>query len=172
MQLIFEIYLLKRPLKNKVRLENFYRIDLLTKEIAKMGMIKIPKKAEEKFLDNVTEIFSTGNLAEGTWNERLSEFFQKYTSVRYAVPFCSNGAGLLAILMLLKRYRGYENIFIQSNTMYGVKTIAITSGLKYLGAADCSMPSLMPSLHRLKNLYLRLKNPNARFFSFLTLEEL
>ena len=47
-----------------------------------MGMIKIPKKAEEKFLDNVTEIFSTGNLAEGTWNERLSEFFQKYTSVR------------------------------------------------------------------------------------------
>ena len=65
--------------------------------------------------------------------------FSKIHIGKICGPFCSNGAGLLAILMLLKRYRGYENIFIQSNTMYGVKTIAITSGLKYLGAADCSM---------------------------------
>ena len=34
-----------------------------------------------------------------------------------------------SILRILKEYYNKDNIFLQSNTMYGVRTIAITSGL-------------------------------------------
>jgi dTDP-4-amino-4,6-dideoxygalactose transaminase len=114
-----------------------------------MGMIKIPNEAILKFENHYNEIFSTGNLAEGKWNKELSNFFTEYTGANYAMPFSSNGSGLLSILMLLKKHRGYKKIFIQSNTMYGVKTIAISSGLEFIGSVPCSIPSLMPSAKQL-----------------------
>jgi dTDP-4-amino-4,6-dideoxygalactose transaminase len=129
-----------------------------------MGMIKIPQKVVDKFSSNVSEIFATGNLAEGEWNAKLSEFFMGYTKAKSAIPFSSNGSGLLAILMLLKRYRNYNKIFIQSNTMYGVKTIAITSGLEYLGAVPCSISSLMPTLSQVTDFISNLKDPSRTVF--------
>jgi dTDP-4-amino-4,6-dideoxygalactose transaminase len=110
-----------------------------------MGMIKIPEQAIVKFEENYKEIFDTGNLAEGKWNKELSKFFTHYTGAKFAMPFSSNGSGLLTILLLLKKHRGYKRIFIQSNTMYGVKTIAISSGLDFIGCVPCSIPSLMPT---------------------------
>lgn len=124
-----------------------------------MGMIKLPQAAIEKFETHYPEIFRTGNLAEGQWNQALSDFFRQYTGSNVAVPFSSNGSGLLAILVLLKRYRGYKKVFIQSNTMYGVKTIAITSGLEFVGAVPCSLPSLMPTASQLRTFLETLQNP-------------
>lgn len=129
-----------------------------------MGMIKVPQAAVDKFTSNVSEIFATGNLAEGKWNAELSGFFRSYTHSNCAIPFSSNGSGLLAILILLKRYRGYERVFIQSNTMYGVKTIAITSGLKYVGAVSCSVPTLMPSLSQVNEFIATLDDPKRTVF--------
>lgn len=110
-----------------------------------MGMIKIPQAAQRKFDANYRGIFESGNLAEGRWNQALADYVRAYTSSAAAVPFCSNGAGVLAILVLLKRFRGYKRVFIQSNTMYGVKTMAVTSGLEYVGAVPCSASTLMPT---------------------------
>ena len=66
-----------------------------------MGMIKIPSEAVDKFKNNFDQILETGNLAEGEWNKSLSKFICEYTSSKFATNFCSNGAGLLAILFLL-----------------------------------------------------------------------
>ncbi len=129
-----------------------------------MGMIKIPQAAVDMFNRNVPEIFASGNLAEGQWNVRLSEFFMSYTRAKHAVPFSSNGSGLLAILILLKRYRNYNKVFIQSNTMYGVKTIAISSGLDYVGAVSCDLPSLMPSLNQVLEFISTLDDPKRTIF--------
>lgn len=129
-----------------------------------MGMIKLPPAALEKFETHYPEIFRTGNLAEEKWNQALSDFFKQYTGSAAAVPFSSNGAGLLAILILLKRYRGYKKVFIQSNTMYGVKTIAITSGLEFVGAVPCSIPSLMPSAIQFRTFLETLHNPGEYVF--------
>ncbi|MDA9985684.1 DegT/DnrJ/EryC1/StrS family aminotransferase [Alphaproteobacteria bacterium] len=129
-----------------------------------MGIIKVPQPVVDKFYHHVSDIFETGNLAEGKWNAKLGEFFKSYTRAGCAIPFSSNGAGLLAVLQLLKRYRNFENIFIQSNTMYGVKTIAITSGMHYLGAVPCSIPSLMPSLEQVKEFLKKLEKPERTVF--------
>lgn len=129
-----------------------------------MGMIKLPHAAIAKFESNYPDIFSSGNLAEGKWNATLSHLFESYTSAKYASAFCSNGSGLLAILSLLKRYRGYEAVFIQSNTMYGVKTIAVTSGLKFIGSVSCSIPTLMPTVDQVKTFIEKLEHPNKSVF--------
>ena len=60
-----------------------------------MGMIKVPEAAIKKFNTHVTNIFADGTLAEGEWNARLSNFFESYTGSKTAVPFASNGSGLL-----------------------------------------------------------------------------
>ncbi len=127
-------------------------------------MIKIPQTAIEKFENNYPEIFSTGNLAEGKWNKALAQFFKEYTQSNYAMPFSSNGSGLLAILMLLKKHRGYKKIFIQSNTMYGVKTIAVTSGLDLIGFVPCNLPQLMPTANQLSEFLGQVSNPEECVF--------
>lgn len=129
-----------------------------------MGMIKLPQAAISKFEKNYPEIFSTGALAEGSWNKALSQFFKEYTNAAFALPFSSNGSGLLAILMLLKKHRGYKNVFIQSNTMYGVKTIAISSGLDLVGYVPCSLPHLMPKASQLLAFLEKVKNPKECVF--------
>lgn len=129
-----------------------------------MGMIKIPKAAIQKFEKNYPEIFETGNLAEGKWNKELSTFFKNYTSAAYAMPFSSNGSGILTILMLLKKHRGYKNVFIQSNTMYGVKTMAASSGLNLVGSVPCSLPSLMPTAQQVKTFVDQLPNASDTVF--------
>ncbi len=38
-----------------------------------MGIIKLPKNSIEFFKSNQDKIFESGKLAEGPWNEQLSE---------------------------------------------------------------------------------------------------
>lgn len=129
-----------------------------------MGTIKLPENSVNYFKENQDEIFSTGNLAEGKWNEAVADFVCKYTSSPYAVTVNSNGSGLLLILSILKRYRSKKKIFLQSNTMYGVRTIAITSGLNLCGYVDCSLKSLMPSYNQVKEYISRLDSPEDSVF--------
>ena len=127
-------------------------------------MIQIPKRSLKKFKKNFDQIIQSGNLAEGIWNEKLNEFMMNYTNAKNCVTFSSNGSGIIAILLLLKRYRGYENIFIQSNTMYGVKTIAVTSGLNFRGFVDCDLNSLMPNINNFKDFIKNLDDPSKSVF--------
>jgi len=129
-----------------------------------MGIIQIPETSLKKFKKNFDQIIEEGNLAEGNWNEKLNQFIVNYTSAKNSITFASNGSGILSILLLLKRYRGYENIFIQSNTMYGVKTIALTSGLNFSGFVKCDLNSLMPNIKQLKEFVMKLDNPTKSIF--------
>ena len=109
-----------------------------------MSFIKTPKKSIEFFKKNQDEIFNSGNLAEGQWNKKLAEKIKEFSSSKYAVSVNSNGSGLVAILLIFKTYFGRENIMIQSNTMYGVKTIVGTAGLNLVDYIDCKIDTLMP----------------------------
>ena len=129
-----------------------------------MGAIKLPSKSVKFFEENYPEIFSSGNLAEGKWNEKVSEWGSDYTGAPYSLAFNSNGSGLYTILRLLKRYMGKKNIFLQSNTMYGVKTIAISSGLALKGFVDCSLDYLMPTLKQVEIFVNSLKDPHDSVF--------
>ncbi len=129
-----------------------------------MGMIKLPREAIYKFEKNYSEIFSSGTLAEGPWNKALSQFFREYSNANFALPFSSNGSGLLATLMLLKKHRRFKKIFIQTNTMYGVKTIAVSSGLDLIGYVPCSLPQLMPTARQLSSFLESVENPQECVF--------
>jgi dTDP-4-amino-4,6-dideoxygalactose transaminase len=109
-----------------------------------MGLIKIPTRSLEVFKSNLDEIFETGSLAEGPWNEKLSGFARAYCDVNCAVPTASNGSGLMALLHLYKEYRGRTEVLIQSNTMYGVKTLVSSAGMTLAGFIDCNPLTLMP----------------------------
>ncbi len=129
-----------------------------------MGMIKLPKNSLDHFHEHLDEIFSTGNLAEGKWNKKVSDWTSEYTHSKYSLAVNSNGSGLLAILIALKRYRKKSRIFLQSNTMYGVKTIASSSGLEICGYVDCQLDYLMPSIDQVKRFVDNLENPEECVF--------
>lgn len=111
-----------------------------------MGMIKLPPRAIEFFKANVDEIFSSGGFAEGKWNQAFAEHVRTYCGCAAAVSTSSNGTGITALLQIFKAYYGRTRVMIQSNTMYGVKTMAITSGLHLVAYIDCSPRTLMPTL--------------------------
>mgnify|MGYP000412644181 CR=1 FL=1 len=129
-----------------------------------MGTIKLPSQSINFFEKHYPEIFSSGNLAEGEWNERVALWASKYTGAPFSLAFNSNGSGLYTILRLLKRYRSKKNIFLQSNTMYGVKTIARSSGLKLKGFVDCSIEHLMPTLKQVEEFVDNLDEPSNSVF--------
>ena len=129
-----------------------------------MGMIKLPKKSIDFFNDNYPNIFESGNLAEGEWGNRVAEWSCVYTSSKHAVAVNSNGAGLFALLRILKQYRQKKKVFLQSNTMYGVKTIAISSGLNLCGYVNCSFESLMPKYEQVKQFINLLEKPDECVF--------
>ncbi len=115
-----------------------------------MGSIKLPKNSINFFKNNQNEIFESGNLAEGPWNEKLSEEIKSICNVKNAICVNSNGSGLVALLLIYKEYYGRTNIMIQSNTMYGVKTLTKTAGYNLVDFIDCRLETLMPSLEDLK----------------------
>jgi perosamine synthetase len=115
-----------------------------------MGLIKIPETSLDFFKRNLDEIFSSGQLAEGPWNKKLSEFSQAYCKCKYAIPTASNGSGLLALLQACRKMWNRSKVLIQSNTMYGVKTLVNSSGLELVGLIDCNPSTLMPGLSHIK----------------------
>ena len=129
-----------------------------------MGMIKLPKKSIDFFNNNYLEIFESGNLAEGDWNKKVADWACTYTAAQYALAVNSNGSGVFAILNILKKYRGKNKVFLQSNTMYGVRTMAASSGLELCGYVDCSLDYLMPTYAQVEEFIGILDKPNECVF--------
>ncbi len=129
-----------------------------------MGIIKLPSRSKKFYEDNVDEIFNSGNLAEGMWNKRLSEWCCEYTGANYGLAVNSNGSGIFLLLRLFKEYRKKKRIFLQSNTMYGVRTIAITSGLELCGYVDCELDYLMPTYEKVVEFVSCLEKPEETVF--------
>ena len=129
-----------------------------------MGMIKLPAASQLHFDTHYKEIFSSGNLAEGKWNKAVGEWGCLYTSASYGLAVNSNGAGIFAILNILKLYRNKKRIFLQSNTMYGVRTMSITSGLDLIGYVDCSVDYLMPTYDQVFDFISLLDKPEECVF--------
>ena len=129
-----------------------------------MGMIKLPKKSIDFFNNNYLEIFESGNLAEGDWNKKVAAWACTYTAAQYALAVNSNGSGVFAILNILKKYRGKNKVFLQSNTMYGVRTMAASSGLELCGYVDCSLGYLMSTYAQVEEFIGTLDKPNECVF--------
>ena len=129
-----------------------------------MGMIKLPQSSINFFKENQDEIFQSGNLAEGKWNSAVAKWACDYTSSQYGLTVNSNGSGIFLLLRLLKEYRGKKKIFLQSNTMYGVRTIAITSGLELCGYVDCELDYLMPTVQNVADFVSMLDKPEEYVF--------
>ena len=115
-----------------------------------MSTIKLPKNSIEFFKNNQDEIFKTGKLAEGPWNEELSKKIKIITNVKNAIGVNSNGSGIVALLLIYKEYYGRTDVMVQSNTMYGVKTMTKTAGYNLTNVIDCRLETLMPSFEDLK----------------------
>ena len=126
-----------------------------------MSLVKLPKKSVEFFKKNQDEILNSGNLVEGAWNKTLNEKIKEISGAKNAVCINSNGSGLVAILLIFKTYFGREDVMIQSNTMYGVKTMVGTAGLNLVDFINCQIETLMPNyqdvVNAIKN-YKRDKN--------------
>ena len=115
-----------------------------------MGTIKLPKNSIDFFKSNQNKIFESGNLAEGPWNEQLSEKIKSICNIKNAICVNSNGSGLVALLLIYKEYYGRTDVMIQSNTMYGVNTITKTAGYNLVDFIDWQLETLMPNFADLK----------------------
>jgi perosamine synthetase len=115
-----------------------------------MGMIKLPVQSIQFYKENIDAIFESGFLAEGPWNRKLSEFVLKLTGAGSAVPTNSNGSGVVTLLMIYHYYFNRTKALIQSNTMYGVKTMVPAGGCSLDGFISCQLPTLMPGLNDVK----------------------
>ena len=111
-----------------------------------MGMIKLPQNSIDFFKENLDDIFSSGAFAEGKWNGEIVRYVKEMTKSNYALPTNSNGAGMVGLLTLYRHYYGRSNVFIQSNTMYGVKTMVYAAGCNLSEYIECQIESLMPSI--------------------------
>ena len=122
-----------------------------------MGNIKLPKSSIDFFKSNQDKIFESGNLAEGPWNDQLSKKIKSICNVKNAICVNSNGSGLVALLLIYKEYYGRTNVMIQSNTMYGVKTMTKTAGYNLVDVIDCQLETLMPNLDSVKKTINKYK---------------
>lgn len=129
-----------------------------------MGMIKLPEQSISFFEDHYPAIFESGNLAEGKWISEVGSWATEYTNAPFAHAVNSNGAGIFSILNILSRYFNKRRIFLQSNTMYGVRTMSITSGLELCGYVDCDLDYLMPTYDQVADFVSRLDKPSECVF--------
>jgi len=133
-----------------------------------MGAIKLPKKSIEFFKNNQDKIFKSGALSEGIWNEKLSNKIKIITKSKNAIGVNSNGSGLVALLLIYKEYYGRSDIMIQSNTMYGVKTITKTAGYNLVEFIDCRLETLMPSFNDIKKSVENYDKPTKNLLIMLS----
>ena len=134
-----------------------------------MGMIKLPDNSVDYFKTNLDEIFKSGNLAEGQWNKKLSDYVKDLTKANISIATNSNGAGMVALLSIYRYYHNRTSVLIQSNTMYGVKTMVPAAGCELKGFIDCKLESLMPSLSNVKQAIQNLtKNQKNKLIILLS----
>ncbi len=133
-----------------------------------MGTVKLPQAAIEFFKQNLDEIFTSGNLAEGKWNKELSNYVTEYCGVKHATPTSSNGSGLVALMLIYKEYFNRSEVLLQSNTMYGVKTMIYSAGCNVSGFIDCTLETLMPSFEQVKHAVENLIEDKNRIIILLS----
>ena len=133
-----------------------------------MGTIKLPEKSIKFFKEKQNEIFDSGKLAEGPWNEKLSQEVKAISNAKYAVSVNSNGSGLVALLLIYKEYYGRTDIMIQSNTMYGVKTMTKTAGYNLSDIINCRIETLMPSFEDIKISVNNFNKPTDKLVIMLS----
>ena len=133
-----------------------------------MATIKLPKNSINFFKSNQNKIFDSGNLAEGPWNDHLSKKIQTITNSKNAICVNSNGSGLVALLLIYKEYYGRTDVMIQSNTMYGVKTITKTAGYNLVDIIDCKLETLMPDYNDLKKAVANYKGETKKLVIMLS----
>ena len=133
-----------------------------------MSLVKLPKKSVEFFKKNQDEILNSGNLVEGAWNKTLNEKIKEISGAKNAVCVNSNGSGLVAILLIFKTYFGREDVMIQSNTMYGVKTMVGTAGLNLVDFINCQIETLMPNYQDVENAVKNYKGDKNKLVIMLS----
>ena len=133
-----------------------------------MSLVKLPKKSVEFFKKNQDEILNSGNLVEGAWNKTLNEKIKEISGAKNAVCVNSNGSGLVAILLIFKTYFGREDVMIQSNTMYGVKTMVGTAGLNLVDFISCQIETLMPNYQDVENAVKNYKGDKNKLVIMLS----
>ena len=133
-----------------------------------MPLVKLPKKSVEFFKKNQDEILNSGNLVEGAWNKTLNEKIKEISGAKNAVCVNSNGSGLVAILLIFKTYFGREDVMIQSNTMYGVKTMVGTAGLNLVDFINCQIKTLMPNYQDVENAVKNYKGDKNKLVIMLS----
>ena len=133
-----------------------------------MSLVKLPKKSVEFFKKNQDEILNSGNLVEGAWNKTLNEKIKEISGAKNAVCINSNGSGLVAILLIFKTYFGREDVMIQSNTMYGVKTMVGTAGLNLVDFINCQIKTLMPNYQDVENAVKNYKGDKNKLVIMLS----
>ena len=133
-----------------------------------MSLVKLPKKSVEFFKKNQDEILNSGNLVEGAWNKTLNEKIKEISGAKNAICVNSNGSGLVAILLIFKTYFGREDVMIQSNTMYGVKTMVGTAGLNLVGFINCQIETLMPNYQDVENAVKNYKGDKSKLVIMLS----
>ena len=133
-----------------------------------MSLVKLPKKSVEFFKKNQDEILNSGNLVEGAWNKTLNEKIKEISGAKNAVCVNSNGSGLVAILLIFKTYFGREDVMIQSNTMYGVKTMVGTAGLNLVDFINCQIETLMPNYKDVENAVKNYKGDKNKLVIMLS----
>ncbi len=81
----------------------------------------------------------------------MAKFGSEYCKVKCALPTVSNGSGMMALLQIYKEYDNRSKVLLQSNTMYGVKTLVRSAGLAVCDYIDCNPMTLMPDLSDVEN---------------------
>lgn len=132
-----------------------------------MGMIKLPEQSIRFYKENIDEIFQSGFLAEGNWNKKISEYVSRMTGAKVSVPSNSNGAGIVALLSIYRHYFNRSRILLQSNTMYGVKTMGPTVGYTIDGFVNCCLDTLMPTLEDVKKVFRNYSSKEKSQIIFL-----
>ncbi len=129
-----------------------------------MGMIKLPEGAQTFFKDNIDSVFESGCIAEGPWIDALEQEVRSIVGSSFSTSFCSNGAGLNAILTVLRKERGFTKYIIQANTMYGMKLLGDNVGMSYEGAVPSSIDTLMPTASQVDVFLSGLRKPAQTVF--------
>ncbi len=55
-------------------------------------------------------------------------------------------------MLIYKNYFNRAEVILQSNTMYGVKTMVNSAGCNIAGFIDCTLETLMPSYEQVKSV--------------------
>ena len=75
-----------------------------------MGTIKLPNNSIEFFKNNQNKIFESGNLAEGPWNEQLSEKIKSICNVKNEISQKKENRNYLFHINLSKKYKNVWSV--------------------------------------------------------------